>query len=184
MSSSPYPPFIDVLDFWWNAGSSKWFAKDAKFDKAIADQFSELHAAGAAGGLSSWADEPASALALILLLDQFSRNLYRDDPRAFSCDAMALDIAERAISRGFEKAFQRDGKVFFAMPYMHSEALDVQERGVDYYHRNKLKEEHYYALIHLDVVRRFGRFPHRNACLGRSTTPAEQAFLDAGNFSG
>ncbi|MBD1546838.1 DUF924 family protein [Roseibium aggregatum] len=174
---------IDVLDFWWQAGASKWFARDDNFDRKIRERFLTTIEAGQRGELDAWADTAHGALALILLLDQFTRNIFRNDRRAFEADALALSIAKESVARGYDKAFPKDVRAFFYFPFEHAEDMDAQQEGVDLFRKTDDRDFYLYALIHLDVIRRFGRFPHRNAVLGRETTPEEQAFLDDGGFS-
>jgi uncharacterized protein (DUF924 family) len=174
----------DVLTFWREAGRERWFKQDDAFDREIADRFLALHEQAAAGNLKHWASNADSSLALILVLDQFSRNLFRDSPRAFAQDAAAREIAGAAIRHGFDNEFEADMKAFFYLPFEHSECLSDQDRSVALFHSTGDGEFLAYAIVHRDVIRRFGRFPHRNSALGRHTSPAEQAFLDAGGFSG
>ncbi len=174
----------DVIAFWRKAGPDKWFKKDAEFDRAIAERFSHLHEEAAAGRKNDWAKTAEGTLALILVLDQFSRNMFRDDPRAFAQDVMASDLARQAIAAGFDKEIPEDLAAFLHMPFMHSERIADQARCVLYFHSNGQQEGLRYARIHEDAIRRFGRFPHRNAVLGRHTTPCEQAYLDDGGFAG
>ena len=173
-----------VLDFWFGAGPEKWFSKDDAFDAAIVDRFLPTYEAAAAGRLTDWEATPESALALLIVLDQFPRNMFRGSPRSFAADALALAVAKRAVARGFDRKLELPKRNFFYLPFEHSENLEDQERGValsrQYADENTLK----YAELHADIIRRFGRFPHRNAILGRSTTPEERAFLDAGGFAG
>ncbi len=182
MSSTIASP-IEVLDFWWQAGPSKWFAKNDGFDKDIKTRFLPAIEAAQRGELDEWADQPHSALALILLLDQFTRNVFRNDKRAFEADGKALATAQASVERGYDTAFPAVARVFFYLPFEHAEDMAAQERSVDLC-RNLGNQDYYlYALIHMDVIRRFGRFPHRNKVLGRQSTPEEQAFLDDGGFS-
>ena len=175
----------DVLDFWFAAGPEKWFTKSDAFDADIRRLFGTLHGEAASGKHDNWADEPRGALALILLLDQFSRNLYRNDHRAFAQDAKALALADMAVARRFDVETPETARKWFYMPYMHSEDLAAQERALGYFAgRLDDPETMKFAVEHRDIVRRFGRFPHRNAVLGRRTTPEEQSFLDAGGFKG
>ncbi|MEZ5839194.1 MAG: DUF924 family protein [Hyphomicrobiales bacterium] len=174
---------FDVLEFWWRAGPSRWFSRSDGFDAEIADRFGALHARAVAGDLDDWQATPSGALALVLLLDQFSRNLFRDDARAFAADGKALALAEAALARGFDRAFPKPARNFFYMPFMHAEDIELQERSVDLFRALGDKDGEYFALVHLDVIRRFGRFPHRNAALGRTTSAAEEAFLAGGGFS-
>ncbi|WP_417671319.1 DUF924 family protein [Roseibium sp.] len=174
---------IEVLDFWWKAGPEKWFARNDAFDAEIGKLFLPAIEAAQAGKLRSWAQTPHGALALILLLDQFTRNVFRDDPRAFEADGQALGLAELALEHGFDRAFPTQVRVFFYLPFEHSEDMAHQEKAVDLCRGLGQQDFYHYALIHMDVIRRFGRFPHRNKVLGRETTPEEQSFLDNGGFS-
>ncbi|MEO1198519.1 MAG: DUF924 family protein [Pseudomonadota bacterium] len=174
---------LDVLDFWWTAGPERWFARSDAFDADCRHRFLASHEAAAAGSYDDWRGAPHSALALILLLDQMPRNLFREDARAFATDAKALQVAQEAVAHGFDKAYANIERRFFHMPFMHSEDLDMQQRCVDLCLAAKDQEGVYYAMVHLDVIRRFGRFPHRNVALGRTSTPEEIAFLDGGGFS-
>lgn len=174
----------DVIAFWRQAGPGKWFEKDEAFDRAIRENFYATYEAAAKGELHDWEKTPEGALALVIVLDQFPRNLFRNDPRAFATDPLALAIAERALTSGVDRKIEHELVPFIYMPFMHSENISDQRRCVDlfndYGNANNLK----FAEIHRDIIERFGRFPHRNAVLGRDTTPAEQAFLDSGGFSG
>ncbi len=174
----------EVVAFWREAGPDRWFNRDDAFDRQIAERFAVTHAEAAAGRLSDWADTPEGALALIILLDQFSRQLYRGRPEAFAQDPMALALARRSIEAGYDWQCDPAIRSFFYLPFMHSEAIADQERCVLLFHRSSGFEGLKYALEHREIIRRFGRFPHRNAILGRHTTPAEQSFLDGGGFAG
>ncbi|MEP3045531.1 MAG: DUF924 family protein [Roseibium sp.] len=174
---------IDVLDFWWMAGPDKWFAQDAAFDTQCSDMFLPTIKAAQAGMLDGWAETADGAFALILVLDQFTRNVFRGQAESFKADGKAVAIAEDAIKRGFDRAFPKDVRVFFYLPFEHAEDMAYQEKSVDLCRALGNMQFYHYALIHMDVIRRFGRFPHRNAVLGRETTAAEQSFLDSGGFS-
>ena len=143
-----------------------------------------LHEAAAAGKLTDWEASAEGALALLILLDQFPRNMFRGDPRAFSSDAQALEVAHRALARGADKRIEAPLLQFLYLPFMHSEDLADQLRCVELFRTTADTENLRYAKEHADIIRRFGRFPHRNRVLGRTTTPAEQVFLDGGGFSG
>jgi len=172
-----------VVAFWRDAGPDKWFKKDDAFDAEITRRFLPSYQA-AAGRLSSWEETPEGALALTLLLDQFPRNMFRGSARIYAADDTARAVADRAILRGYDKQVAKELRRFFYLPFMHSENPVDQDRCValarDYCDEQLLK----YAEHHADIIRRFGRFPHRNALLGRTTTPDEQAFLDGGGFAG
>jgi uncharacterized protein (DUF924 family) len=174
----------DVTAFWRAAGPKKWFRHDADFDREITARFLAAHEAAAAGRLSDWEATPAGALALLLLLDQFPRNMFRGSGRAFATDPLARAVADRAIAHGFDESAPNAERVFFYLPFEHSENLADQERSLALSRRAGGGKADQFAEIHADIIRRFGRFPHRNAVLGRATTPAEQAFLDAGGFAG
>lgn len=134
--------------------------------------------------LDSWEATPDGALALILLLDQFPRNMHRGSARAFSADAQARAVAERAMALGHDRATPLDLRRFFYMPFMHSESMEDQLRGETLFKSLADPEGVQYARRHLDLIDRFGRFPHRNKALGRTTTPDEQAFIDEGGYEG
>lgn len=175
---------VDVLDFWWTSGEAAWFRSDPDFDRLCETRFRDAFDAAARGDLASWEEDAAGCLALIILLDQIPRNIFRATPRAFATDGLAKDIADRAIARGFDKAFPLPAKRFFYLPYSHAEDMAAQERCVDLNRMSGDKEGYFYALIHMDVIRRFGRFPHRNAILGRDSTAEEITYLETGGFSG
>ena len=172
-----------ILSFWREAGPEKWFKKDPAFDAEIVRRFQETYEAAAARQLTEWEDTPDGVFALLIALDQFPRNMFRGSARAFAADPLARDIAGRAIARGFNQRFPVTERTFFYLPYTHSETLPDQELCVALSRAcgaDALK----WAELHADIIRRFGRFPHRNAVLGRATTAEEQAFLDGGGFAG
>jgi uncharacterized protein (DUF924 family) len=178
------PDPAEVVAFWRAAGPEKWFKKDAAFDSEIATRFLSLWHAAAAGGLAAWEESPEAALALVIVLDQFPRNLFRGEARAFQADVRARAVADRALARGFDLEVAKAERQLFYLPFMHSEARADQERSLALARRHGEAGFTRYAELHADIIRRFGRFPHRNSVLGRATTPAEQAFLDAGGFAG
>jgi len=178
------PAPADVVAFWRNAGPDKWFVKDDAFDREVADRFGALHAEASAGAKDVWADDAEGALALILLLDQFSRNIHRGSAAAFAQDAMARQIAGKALEAGFDRAVDPRLRQFFYLPFMHSESIVDQQSCVRLCHGLSDRGTLPHALDHARIIRRFGRFPHRNAVLGRHTSPAERAFLDGGGFAG
>lgn len=173
-----------VLAFWREAGPKKWFSKDDSFDAAIRTRFLATYEAAAAGRLANWEHSPESALALEIVLDQFPRNMFRGDARTFAADPLARQIAGRAIAKGFDRQVPAAERGFFYLPFEHSESLADQERCVALYRTAGDADGLKWADLHADIIRRFGRFPHRNAMLGRTTTAEEQAFLDGGGFSG
>lgn len=174
----------EILAFWRESGPAKWFAKDDGFDAEIGQRFLATHLAAAAGTLSSWEATPEGTYALLILLDQFPRNLFRGSAQAFATDAQALAIAERAIGHGFDQGYQPPEQRFFYLPFMHSEDLAVQERCVSLCEAANDPDGVKHAEIHRDIIRDFGRFPHRNPVLGRETTMEEQSFLHKGGFKG
>jgi uncharacterized protein (DUF924 family) len=174
----------EIVAFWQAAGADKWFGKDDAFDAAIRERFLPTYEAAAAGRLGAWERTPEGALALLIVLDQFPRNLFRGSARIYAADPMAREAAERALARGFDHRVDPSLRTFFYLPFMHSEALADQERCVALYRAVGDADNLRYAEDHADIIRRFGRFPHRNEVLGRTTTPEEQAFLAAGGFAG
>lgn len=174
----------DVLAFWIAAGSDRWFEADEAFDATIRERFVATCVDAAAGRLSAWDNSPEGALALVIVLDQFPRNIFRHSPRCYASDRFALAVARRAIAKGFDQQIAMPGRGFFYLPFEHSEELADQESAVVLMRGTGDADLVKWAELHADIIRRFGRFPHRNAVLGRLTTPEEQAFLNAGGFSG
>jgi uncharacterized protein (DUF924 family) len=178
----------DVIDFWRQAGPKRWFEKSEAFDAAIRLKFEPTHHAAARGEYDHWTQSADGALALLILLDQFPRNLYRASAHQFATDGLARRIARLAIERGFEKLVEPTMRNFFYLPFEHSEALADQEDGVALCQAAERETGQVdlakWAKIHRDIIDRFGRFPHRNHVLGRETTAEEQAFLDEGGFAG
>jgi len=168
----------DVLNFWFSEEvKEKWFKPDEAFDAALKARFEPALKAARGGALASWAETSDGALALIVLLDQMSRNIYRNKPEAFAADPMALDTARRTIDRGLYASLEPERRLFLYMPFMHSERIADQERGVALYTALGLEENLQFMIRHRDIIARFGRFPHRNAILGRQSTPEEEEFL-------
>jgi len=172
-----------VIDFWLKAGEERWFVKDPAFDGALSVRFKEALAKARDGAFDHWAETPRGMLALILMLDQFSRNIHRGSPLAFAADKKALALARRAVSRGDHLTVPAPLAMWFIMPFEHAEDLDAQRRCVALFAARQPDMVHW-ANLHLDIIERFGRFPHRNTVLGRKSTPEELAFLAAGGFSG
>lgn len=173
---------LEILEFWIEAGFEKWFSSDEAFDTEIRNRFLGDVEAARAGELDGWSATAAGTLALLILLDQFPRNLYRGSPLAFAADDHAVSIANVALSREYYKAYPRALRGFFFLPYMHQEDIERQEQCIDLCRTLCLKEHYNSALAHMDVIRRFGRFPHRNPVLGRNSTPQELHYLDNGGF--
>jgi uncharacterized protein (DUF924 family) len=174
----------DILAFWRQAGSEKWFKKDIAFDDEITTRFLATYEAAAAAHLGDWDATPEGALALVIVLDQFPRNMFRGDARTYAADPLARAVAARAIARGFDQNFAPAERNFFYLPFEHSENLADQDRCVALNRATGDADLLKWAERHADIIRRFGRFPHRNAVLGRDTTAEEQAFLDNGGFAG
>lgn len=175
----------DILDFWLSAGRERWYKHDAGFDAEIRSRFLATWRKAAAGELPSWETGDDGATALTIVLDQFPRNMFRNDGMTFSSDALAREVAGRAIDRGVDTRIDPLLREFLYLPFMHSEHLVDQQRCVALFSRYGGSSDNLkYARIHEDIIRRFGRFPHRNHVLGREMTAEEQAFLDAGGFSG
>jgi uncharacterized protein (DUF924 family) len=172
-----------VLEFWREAGPSRWFRKDDAFDADFRARFLGAHEAAARGDLDSWARSADGALALLILLDQFPRNAFRGSARMFESDAKARGVARAAIDAGFDNDFEPELRNFFYLPLMHSEDLADQDRAVELA-RGLGGEPLRFALMHRGIIEKFGRFPHRNEMLGRTTTPEEQKFLADGGFAG
>jgi uncharacterized protein (DUF924 family) len=172
-----------ILAFWRGAGPDKWFERDDAFDADIREKFLPTYEAAAAGKLAAWEATAEGALALAIVLDQFPRNMFRGQARCYAADPLARQIANRALKRGYDQDVPEAERRFFFLPFMHSEDMADQKRCVALY-REASDEDLKYAERHADIIRRFGRFPHRNAALGRATTPEEQAYLDDGGFNG
>lgn len=171
-----------MIAFWKAAGPEKWFARDEAFDTAFKDRFLEAHMAGARRELDGWMETADGALALILLLDQLPRNAFRGTAHQFATDPLALSLASDAVARGYLEQTEAGLRKFLLLPFEHSERLEDQDRFMALIGDDP--EDRKWGEIHRDIILRFGRFPHRNAALGRETTAEEQAFLDAGGFGG
>lgn len=175
----------DVLEFWEGIGNKGWWTKNAEVDAQIHKRFGETHAEASAGELDDWAETPNGALALIIVLDQFSRNMFRDSPKAFEQDAKALALAKEAVAKGFDQQANETLRFFFYLPFEHSEKLADQEKSLELFKAHNDDPDFMKAAReHHDIIKQFGRFPHRNEVLGRETTPEEQAYLDGGGFKG
>ncbi len=169
----------DVLDFWFKELTYEdWFGGSAELDETIRTRFKDLYEEKKNGFQVNAVDDARTALAAIILFDQFPRNIYRRSAAAFGTDDLALGIARRALEKGFDAEADPQAKSFYYMPFMHSEVVADQERCVDLFRGLDNEDGLKYAIEHRDIVAQFGRFPHRNRSLGRESTPAETAFLE------
>jgi uncharacterized protein (DUF924 family) len=173
-----------ILAFWREAGRDSWYKRNDAFDTDVRRRFLALWQKAAAGQLAAWEESDDGALALVIVLDQFPRNMFRGTPEAFSSDALARDVARRAINRGADRRINPILLEFLYMPFMHSEHLPDQLHCVALFQNTDNAENLKFAREHADIIQRFGRFPHRNRLLGRESRPDEQAFLDEGGFAG
>lgn len=173
----------DVVTFWRNAGPGLWFAKNAAFDRRFRERFLSAYEAAAGRALDGWQVSPRGSLALLLLTDQFPRNAFRGTARMYATDTLARAFARTALVRNHMAAVDPDLQLFFCLPFAHSENLADQALSVAL--NAQLGQPWLaHAESHQEIIRRFGRFPHRNPLLGRTSTPEEQAFLDQGGFAG
>jgi uncharacterized protein (DUF924 family) len=175
---------VEVVSFWRAAGPDKWFEAEEDFDRAIRSRFLAIHEAAARGELAAFAESAEGTLALLILLDQFPRNMFRGSARAFATDHLARAVADRALARDFDQETDATMRPFFYLPFMHSELLADQDRCLRLYEASGDPEQLKFAVTHRDIIVKFGRFPHRNRLLGRETTPPEQEFLDGGGLRG
>lgn len=167
-----------LLDFWFTPENEKrWFNSTPEFDQQIRDQFEVVWTTAKDGQLTDWEQSAEGVLALVILLDQMPLNMYRDRPESFSTEAQAREVAGRAIERGFDSQLSDSGKAFLYMPYMHGEDIAVQNRAVELYEAAGLEFNLKFAKHHREIVRQFGRFPHRNAILDRASTAEEVNWL-------
>jgi uncharacterized protein (DUF924 family) len=182
MVEAPVTP-AEILAFWRDAGPDRWYRRDDAFDAEVCWRFLDLWQGAAAGELSAWEASDDGALALVIVLDQFPRNLFRDDGRTYASDALAREVAHRAIERGVDARIDPVLREFLYLPLMHSEHLPDQLRCIELSRAAGHAENLKWAEHHAGIIRRFGRFPHRNRLLRRPTAPEEQSFLDEGGFS-
>lgn len=174
---------FSVTRFWRDAGEDAWFEKNDAFDADFRARFLDLHYAAARRERDAWSDHAEGSLALMILLDQFPRNCFRGTGHMYATDPLARYFAGKAIAAGQDLALEEELRVFLYLPYEHSELATDQDKSVELT-TARASEYVKYAIDHRDIVKRFGRFPHRNRMLGRETTAEEQAFLDGGGFSG
>lgn len=168
----------DVLTFWFDdTDPARWWAKDAAFDRRVGERFGATHARASRCELYDWRRSAGGRLAEIIVLDQFSRNMFRDTPRAFACDALALALAQEAVAAGADRELAPVQRAFLYLPYMHSESLVIHEVAVKLFSQPGLETNLDFELQHKRIIERFGRYPHRNRILGRESTAAEREFL-------
>lgn len=176
--------YQDILKFWFeDIDQSKWWVKDIDFDKTIIEKFSSIHTAAKQGELYKWRETAKGRLAEIIVLDQFSRNMFRDSALAFVYDPIALVLAQEALTIGAAKELTPSETMFLYLPFMHSESLKIHEYAVELYTNAGLKDALDFELKHKVIIEQFGRYPHRNKALGRTSTPAEIEFLKQPNSS-
>ncbi|RDE25353.1 DUF924 domain-containing protein [Motiliproteus coralliicola] len=167
-----------IIEFWFEEiEPSKHWIKDAEFDQLIDNRFGDVHAAAAQGELYRWRQEPRGRLAEIIVLDQFSRNIYRDQAAAFGCDAQALVLAQEAVAVGDDQQLEPTQRTFLYMPFMHSESALIHQQAVELFQQPGLEDNYSFELKHKEIIDRFGRYPHRNAILGRESSAEELEFL-------
>lgn len=175
----------EITEFWIGAGPEAWYRRDDDFDAEIRTRFGAAWQRAAAGAMDHWINAAPTALALMILLDQFPRNIFRDDPRAFATDAKVLGLAKDALEMGHDLSIPEPESQFFYLPFMHSEDLADQTRAIELIETRMPQTGQgnvIHARAHAEIIRRFGRFPYRNEDLGRDMTAEEQAFLDAGGY--
>lgn len=174
--------YHSLIDFWFNEIDSKlWFVKDVQFDQLIVERFSRLHAQAVACELYPWREQPLGRLAEIIVLDQFSRNMFRDKPEAFANDALALVLAQEAVRLGAGQHLSTAQQAFLYMPFMHSESRLIHQVAVELFSAPGLDRNHEFELKHKAIIDQFGRYPHRNTILGRQSSKQELEFLKQPN---
>ena len=167
-----------VLQFWFEElQEQQWWVKDPKLDQSIAQRFGDLHQAAAAAELFNWRSSPQGRLAEVIVLDQFSRNIYRDQPASFAQDGLALVLAQEAVAQGHDQALAPRQRAFLYMPYMHSESALIHEQAVELFSKPGMDNNLDFELRHKAIIDRFGRYPHRNQILGRDSSAEEITFL-------
>jgi uncharacterized protein (DUF924 family) len=170
--------YHQIINFWFKETKpEQWWKKDKAFDALLVERFSELHSRASRCELFEWRKHPEGRLAEIIILDQFSRNMFRDTPRAFATDPLSLALSHEAISCGADQALTPSQRSFLYMPFMHSESLQIHEAAVELYRNNGIQSNLDFELSHKKIVEKFGRYPHRNEILGRQSTTEEIEFL-------
>ncbi len=178
------PTPSEIVEFWFDAGPEQWFGKAPEFDDEITRRFGHTAEQAANGAFDDWCKTSEGTLALILVLDQFRRNIHRGSSQAFSADNRALAISRAAIERSVDKNLPVEKRKWLYLPYEHAEDLETQEQCVALFEAAGIEADLKWAVDHRDIIARFGRFPHRNATLGRTSTPEEDQFLADGGFAG
>jgi len=173
-----------VLQFWESAGPERWFGHNDLFDATFGRHFLDAHHAAARREYEDWLDSAEGALALLILVDQLPRNCFRGSAHAYATDGLALHYAKCAVAAGFDYQVRPELRLFFYLPFAHSEDPAEQARSVALHQRLGEPEANKWAVLHQDIIDRFGRFPHRNSALGRESTPEERQYLDEGGFAG
>ncbi|MET0581198.1 MAG: DUF924 family protein [Pseudoxanthomonas sp.] len=174
----------EVVAFWKDAGAEKWFARNEEFDAEFHQRFEQAHFAAARGECEAWMDSAEGALALLVLLDQFPRNCFRGSAHSYATDGLARRYARHAVADGLDLETDKALRLFFYLPFEHSEERADQEYSMQLFGKIGDAELMEYATLHRDLIARFGRFPHRNAALGRESTQEELDYLASGGFSG
>lgn len=182
--SENMPSADDVIKFWFDAGADAWFTKDEEFDDSIREKFGPAIETAAAGGLDDWLSDAKGCLGIVLLLDQFTRNINRGSPATWAFDDKALAVAKTAFAEGFDQELSMDERRWFVMPFMHSEDPEMQARCIELADTMDNEGLSKYARHHADIIARFGRFPHRNVVLGRTSSAEEEAYLADDGFKG
>lgn len=174
----------DIINFWFNElKPEQWWKVDLQLDFLIRDRFEEVHKKGSANELKDWRKTALGSLAEIIVLDQFSRNIFRGTAKAFTCDDLALDLAKEAVNKGFDQELSIVQRPFLYMPYMHSESVQVHEEAMILFAQKGLENSLEFEILHKRIIDQFGRYPHRNKILGRVSTPEEIEFLKTPNSS-
>lgn len=170
--------FKDILQFWFTElTSSQWWLKDEKLDLIIRSRFAQIHHQATLCELQHWRDDPKGILAEIIILDQFSRNIYRNEYKSFAYDGMALILAQEGIRRGFNKKLHPTQRAFLYLPFMHSESLKIHQEALKLFNEPGLEQNLKFELEHMKIIERFGRYPHRNKILKRKSTKEEKEFI-------
>jgi len=173
----------EIIDFWYKESQPQdWFVKNTEFDKQIHDRFLPVYNQAIKGELYTWRITPQGRLAEIIVLDQFARNLFRNNPQAFAYDTMALALAQEAIQAGDDKKLEQNQRWFLYMPFMHSESKAIHEQSIKLFTELGQQQTLQHAIDHKKIIDQFGRYPHRNKVLGRNSTPEEVEFLNNSNY--